>query len=94
MIDLGLVTSDVGGSFKTIWSPTDEGLYTITANFAGDDSYGSSWAETGVSVGPAATETTIPEQVTPPDYTMTIVGMGLVLLVAVAIVGVLLYRKK
>ena len=75
-------------------SPTDGGSYSITANFAGDDSYGSSWAETGVSVGPAAAQITIPEQVTPPDYTMTIVGMGLVLLFAVALVGVLLYRKK
>jgi hypothetical protein len=45
-------------------------------------------------VGPAPTQITIPEQTTPPDYTMTIVGMGIAIMAVVAIVGILLYRKK
>ena len=42
VIDLGVVTSDVSGSFGTSWTPQNEGVYRVTATFAGDDSYGSS----------------------------------------------------
>ena len=52
VIEIDTVTSDLGG-FRHEWTPPDEGLYTITATFMGDDSYGSSWAATGLSVGPA-----------------------------------------
>ncbi len=95
--DIGTVASDVSGTFKVAWTPPNEGLYTLTATFEGDDSYGSSWAETGLSVGPAAAEITIPEQPTPPDYTMTIIGVGIAVIVAVAVVGVALFfalRKR
>jgi len=53
-IDIGTVTSDLNG-FRYAWTPPDEGLYTILATFYGDDSYGSSYAGTGLSVGPAPT---------------------------------------
>ncbi|MDH5595198.1 MAG: hypothetical protein OEY40_00580 [Candidatus Bathyarchaeota archaeon] len=52
VIDIGTVKSDLGG-FRCEWTPPDEDLYTITASFMGDDSYGSSWAATALSVGPA-----------------------------------------
>ena len=97
VIDIGTVTSDVSGSFKSAWTPPNEGLYTITASFAGDDSYGSSWAETGLSIGPAPTPITFPQAPTPPDYTMTIVGTGIGIVIAVAIavaIAVLLLRKR
>ena len=95
--EIGTVTSDISGTFKAEWTPPNEGLYTITASFAGDDSYGSSWAETGVSVGPAATTPTIPETVVP-DYTNTIIAAAIAIIVAIvlaiAIVAVLILRKK
>ncbi len=94
-VDLGTVTTDgYYGTFSKTWTPEKEGDYKIVASFAGDDSYGSSGASTSLSVGPAAAEITIPEQISPPDYTMTIVGMGLVLLAAIAVVGILVLRKK
>jgi hypothetical protein len=68
--------------------------YTITASFAGDDSYSSSAAATAVSIGPAPTQINIPEQITPPDYTMTIVGAAIAVIIAVALATILLYRKK
>ena len=93
--DIGTVTTNgYYGTFSKEWIPPAEGSYEIIASFNGDDSYGSSAASTSVSVGPAPAEINIPEQVTPPDYTMTIVGMGLAIMVVVAIVGVLLYRKR
>jgi hypothetical protein len=91
---IGSTTSDMSGTFAYQWTPPNEGVYRITATFAGDDSYGSSWAETGLSVGPAPTTITIPEQATPPDYTITLIGGFLAVIIAVAIVGVLVVKKK
>jgi hypothetical protein len=52
--DIGSVTTNgYYGTFGTAWAPPKEGLYTIMASFAGDDSYGSSAAACTVSVGSA-----------------------------------------
>jgi hypothetical protein len=45
-------------------------------------------------VGPAPAAIQFPEQTAPIDYTMTIVGMGIAIIIAVALVGVLMLRKK
>jgi len=99
VVDIGTVTTNgYYGTFSKAWTPPAEGTYEIIASFAGDDSYGSSAASTAVAVGPATEQITIPEQIVPPDYTMTIVGVGIAVaiavIVAVAAVGMILYRKK
>jgi outer membrane protein assembly factor BamB len=94
VIDLGTTTSDVSGTFGMAWTPQDEGLYKITATFAGDDSYGSSWAETHVLVGPALETPQLPEQPVVPDPTMTIVAAAIAIIIAVAIATVLILRKR
>jgi hypothetical protein len=94
---IGTAVSDVSGCFQFAWTPPAEGVFKVTATFAGDDSYGSSWAETGVSVGPAAAQVVIPEQVTPPDYTMTIIYAAVATIVAFVIaiaVAILLLKKR
>ncbi len=88
------ITNAYYGTFSYDWTPPKEDKYMITATFAGDDSYGSSGASTAISVGPAPAEVKIPEQVIPPDYTMTIVGAAIAVIVAVAIVGILVVKKK
>jgi hypothetical protein len=94
-IDVGkATTSAYYGTFEMPWTPPNEGTYRIIASFAGDDSYSSSAASTAVSVGPAPVEITIPEQITPPDYTVTIIGAAVAVIIAVALATVLLYRKK
>jgi outer membrane protein assembly factor BamB len=87
-------TNGYYGTFSKAWTPPAEGAYQIVASFAGDDSYGSSGAATAVTVGPAPQQVTIPENPTPPDYTMTIIGGVIAVIIAVALVGVILYRKK
>jgi hypothetical protein len=87
-------TSAYYGTFELAWTPPAEGTYKIIAAFAGDDSYGSSGASTAVLVGPAEQQIVIPEQATPPDNTMMILGVGIAVIIAVALVGVILYRKK
>ncbi len=95
VVDIGSVTTDAYyGSFGKEWTPPKQDTYRIIAAFGGDASYSSSGASTTVSVGAAAEKITIPEQIMPPDYTMTIVGMGIAVMAVVAIVGLLIYRKK
>ncbi|MCZ2807758.1 MAG: PQQ-binding-like beta-propeller repeat protein, partial [Candidatus Bathyarchaeota archaeon] len=49
VIDIGTVTTNgYYGTFSHAWTPPEEGVYTITASFNGDDSYGSSTAATAV----------------------------------------------
>jgi len=90
VIEIDTVTSDVSGSFQCVWTPPDEGLYKITASFLGDDSYGSSWAETGLSVGPApelAPEYGSPEWPSYPEApAYTAIDLAIIAAVVVAII--------
>ncbi len=86
-------TSAYYGTFEMAWTPPAEGTYKIIASFAADDSYGSSGAQTAVTVGPAPAQINIPEQIVPTDYTWTIIGTGIAVIVALAI-AVLILKKK
>jgi hypothetical protein len=89
-------TNPYYGTFSYEWTPAKEGKYTITATFAGDDSYGSSGAATSVSVGPAPTTptSTQPTVVAQTDYTLAIVASAIAVIIAVAIATVIILRKK
>ncbi len=93
-VNIGTITTDgYYGTFSKSWTPNKEGDYKIIASFAGDDSYGSSAATTTISVGPApaSTDTGNQQQITVPDYTMLILGGIITIIIAVAIVGALLF---
>jgi hypothetical protein len=102
-VDIGYVTSDPYGNFMAAWTPPDEGLYTVMATFAGSDSYWSSYAATGLSVGPAAApsvpiepEPTEPTEPVEAPFITTEVAIILAV-VAVAVIGVAAYlvlRKR
>ncbi len=63
-IHIGDVTTDgYSGTFGYMWTPEVPGTYEVTATFMGDDSYGSSFAQTYVGVGEAPEPP--PEPVTP-----------------------------
>jgi hypothetical protein len=73
--NIGTVTSDITGSYAISWTPPVPGIYTITASFAGSESYYGSSGEThmlisSTSVAPAVTstpiQTTAPTQTTSP----------------------------
>jgi len=54
-VNIGTISSDGNGMFKKMWTPEDEGEYTIVATFEGSESYWTSYAETAIGVGPPAT---------------------------------------
>jgi outer membrane protein assembly factor BamB len=95
--EIGTTTSDSSGTFIQKWVPTKADTYKITASFVGSESYYSSWAEGGIVVDPANPTQTSNPQVTTVDNTpilYTIVGSAIAILIAVALVGLLLYRKR
>jgi hypothetical protein len=93
-VHIGTATSDTSGLFSHMFTPEVPGKYTIIATFEGSKSYWPSYAETAIGVSEAPTEKAPPEYPQPIDYTMAIIGAVVVLLIAIAIVGILLYRKK
>ncbi len=95
-IHITTVTSDMSGTFGYLWEPEIPGEYIITATFMGDDSYGSSWAETHVGVVEAPVETLTPTQtpITMPPFELYTIGSAIAVIIVVAIATVLLLRKR
>lgn len=88
------VTSDMSGTFSYTWTPTIAGDYKITATFMGDDSYGSSWAQTYATVAEAVSSpTATPTSIANPPYELYTIGTGIAIIIAIAL-AVLLLRKK
>lgn len=97
-VHIATVTSDMSGSFGYTWTPTLAGDYKITATFMGSNAYGSSWAQTYANVvnAPVATPspTPISSDVATSAQVMTYVaGAAVAIIIAIALVGLLLFRK-
>jgi len=93
-VHIGTVTSDISGGFKKMWEPEVPGEYTVMATFAGSKSFYSSYAQSYVGVSAAPSASPPVDYPQPIDNTMIIVGMGIAIIIAVAIVGLILIRKK
>ncbi|XHH09040.1 MAG: PQQ-binding-like beta-propeller repeat protein [Candidatus Bathyarchaeia archaeon] len=92
------VTSDMSGTFSYTWTPEMAGDYAITATFMGDDSYGSSWAETHATVvnAPEATATSSPISFDSINNTLmtTAIGIGAAIILAIVLATVILIKKR
>jgi hypothetical protein len=97
-VDIGKATTDAYyGTFEFAWTPQAEGTYKIIANFLGDESYGSSGASTAVTIGPAPKEAAPIEIPPPADMTplyYAVAAATVAIILAVAVVGALLLRKR
>ena len=92
--DIGTATSDADGFYSLSWKPDIEGKYTIYASFGGSESYWPSHAISAFAVDPAApTPSPYPATTLPPTDTY-IVGSTIAIIIAIAIVAILLLRKK
>lgn len=92
--EIGKTMTDINGFFTLNWKPNIEGNYTVYASFAGSESYWPSHAVTSFAVDPAPTTAPTPEPQVIPDYTLSIVGMGIAMILAVAIATILILRKR
>ena len=94
-VDLGTVTTNgYYGTFSKTWTPSKEGDYQVIAQFAGDDSYGSSSAGTSLSVGPAVSVPSTPEIPAPVDNTMLLYGILVAVIIAIVLALVALFWKR
>ncbi len=98
---IGTATSDSMGVFKMSWTPPSNGVYTITASFAGSKSYYPSATETGIVVSAAAatpSSTSTPgtnagTSVNADTLMLYLVIATIVIIVAIAIATVIIRRK-
>jgi hypothetical protein len=94
-VDIGTVVSDgYYGSYGMSWTPDEEGTYKITANFAGDDSYGSSGASTYVTVGPAPSAGGTIEPEHPLISTEVALAIAVIAIVAIGAVAYVFLRRQ
>jgi outer membrane protein assembly factor BamB len=95
VVDLGTVTTNgYYGTFSYAWTPPKESLYTVIAQFASDDSYGSSSAATAISVGPAIETPTPTPQEQPVDNTALLYGILIAVIIAIALSLVAIFYKR
>jgi hypothetical protein len=94
---IGTANSDLSGTYALTWTPDIPGDFTVIANFDGSNSYGSSSAEAHFTVSNTSpTASPYPVTVLPATESY-ILGIGIAIIIAIAIVGVLLFiaiRKR
>ena len=95
MYEIGTTQSDVNGFYKLAWTPEISGEYTVIANFAGSESYWPSHGTTAFSIYDASTPQPTPTATAPAAPTeMYIIGSTVAIIIAIAIVGLLMLRKR
>lgn len=94
---IGTTISDANGLYSISWVPDIVGNYTVTASFAGSQSYYPSSSETSFSVDqPAATPTQAPPGAAS-NTDMYVLGSAAAIIVVIIIVGaaiILMQRKR
>jgi hypothetical protein len=96
-ITIGTTTTDAAGNYGFNYVPPITGMYTITATFAGSNSYWPSSSETMLTVTEAPAATSTATTTTSADVTTPIYIVGIALAIVIIIVGaviVLLQRKR
>ncbi|MGD6852769.1 MAG: PQQ-binding-like beta-propeller repeat protein [Candidatus Bathyarchaeia archaeon] len=96
--NIGTAKSDANGFYSLAWLPDIPGTYTVFANFAGTNGYWPSSAETSFAVDEVAPTqpTAVPQTglATTSDLIMYLAIGFIATIIAIAIVGLLLLRKR
>ncbi len=94
-VHLGTATSDSSGFYSFTWATPDiPGKYTIIVTFAGSKSYYASYAETAAVVTEAPPAPPPYPVVTLPPTELYFAISTVAIIIAIAIVGILLLRKR
>ncbi len=96
--NIGTTTSNAMGTYGLTWTPDIPGDYTVIATFAGSESYYQSSAQTYFTAAPASAPSPTPvvqaNLATIGDLMTYIVGATIAIILAIALVGLLLARKR
>jgi hypothetical protein len=90
-LNIGTVTSDASGLYKTLWTQPAEGAYTIMASFAGTESYWASTAETALGVSSASSSAGSGALM---DLPASVWLLGAVALLIAAVLSDILLRRR
>lgn len=97
-IHIATITTDMSGSFSYLWDTPDiSGKYAVTATFVGDESYGSSYAQTAVGLTQtAASPTPTTDTQAVPAYTMLDLGIiaAVIIAIIIGLVNLILLRRR
>jgi hypothetical protein len=92
--NIGTATTDTTGYYSFSWMPDIPGKFTVIATFAGTNSYWPSYSETSFMVDNAAPTASPYPTVNLPPTEMYFAASTIAIIIAIAIVGILLLRKK
>jgi len=96
--DIGTTTSNAMGDFGLTWTPDISGNYQVIATFKGSNSYYPSSAATFFFAGETPTQAPVvtpqSNSATTSDLMMYNIGGVIAIIIAIAIVGLLLLRRK
>jgi outer membrane protein assembly factor BamB len=92
--EVGRATSDESGMFHCAFTPEVPGEYTIIATFEGSDGYWPSFAETAINVEEAPAVTPEPTPVPQAPVETYFTASTIAIIIAIAIVGFLILRKR
>ena len=97
--NIGTATTDQTGMYTLTWQPDITGNYKVIATFPGTNGYWPSYSETSFVVDPAAptpapATTTASNIATTSDLMVYIAGATIAIIIAIAMVGILMLRKK
>ena len=96
--EIGTTTANADGFYSLDWKPDIEGKFTVTATFAGSESYLPSHATTAFNVdeaAPTATPQPVAEKPVSEQYFVPAIA-GIIVAIAIvgAVLALLLLRKK
>ena len=89
---IGTTTTDLSGAYSYQWTPDIPGKYTVYASFKGTNGYWPSSSETsfGVDITATTAPTSTVQAVSTDTTQMYVIGIGVAIIVAIAIVGTLI----
>jgi hypothetical protein len=92
---IGTATTDLSGAYSYQWTPDIPGKYIVYASFAGTNAYWPSSSQTSFAVDAIApTPTQSPSVIATSNDPMYFVGSTIAIIIAIAIVGFLILRKR
>lgn len=92
--DIGTTTTDASGSFSYMWTPEIPGKHTVIATFAGSKSYWPSFSQTAAGVTDPLPQPTEKAIINLPPTELYFAISTVAIIAAIAIVGLLLLRKR
>jgi hypothetical protein len=92
--NIGTATTDTSGTFAFTWTPIIPGEFTVIATFAGSNSYYGSCAEAYFYASDVPVPTPEPTPVPQAPVATYFTASTIIIIIAIAIVGILLFRKR